>query len=192
MRAKSFGVGALTRAVGVICAVLIIATGVTFAALQSPQAVLANNSITSATADLRIGTSAASFAASRTGFDFKDLVPGGAAVPVDGNLFWLKNYGNANLKLHISIGSIPVNTNSVDLTKVSLVATRIDTNVSQTFTLQSLVDGYISGGTTLTDPLAGGAVAQYKLQAVMANDAFSGVSATVGDIDIVFTGTGIN
>lgn len=192
MRVVNSRVGALTRAIGVICAVVVIATGVTFAALQSPQAQLTNNSITSATADLRIGTSESSFAASRTGFAFKDLVPGGVAAPADGNLFWLKNYGNANLGIHISIGSIPINTDSVNLNKVSLVVTRVDDSVVQTFSVQALVDAYVSGGLSMTDPLAGGAVAEYKLQAVMASDAFSGVSAAVSDIDIVFTGTGVN
>ncbi len=192
MVGRSFVVGPVMRAMGIIGAVIIMVTGVTMAALQSPQAVLANNKIESATADLRIGTSASSFAASRTGFDFKDLVPGGLAVPTDGNSFYLKNYGSANLGLHIAIGSVPINVSGVDLTKVLLVLTRVDTNSTQSLSVQSLVDSYITGGVTLTDPLAGNATAEYKLRAQMTSDAFSGQSATVDDIDIVFTGTGTN
>ncbi len=192
MSKKTIWVGAIMRAVGVISAVVVVMTGVTYAALQSPQAMLLNNSISSATADLRIGTSATSFAATRTGFSFADIVPGGAAMPVDGNLFYLKNYGSANLGLRVSVGSIPINTSNVDLTKVSFVLTRVDTNASQTFTVQALVDAYVNGGLTMTDSLSGGVIAQYKLQAIMGTDAFSGQSAAISDLDIVFTGTGSN
>lgn len=191
MGKRSLGVGSLTRAIGVIGAVIVIMTGVTFAALQSPQVMLNNNSISSASADLRIGTSAASFAASRTGFSFTDLMPGGSPSPVDGNSFFLKNYGTAPLTLHISIGSIPVNPSNVDLSKVSFVIMRVDTSVSQTFTIQSLVDSYVTGGVIMDGQLVGGAVAEYKLRAVMTADAFSGQSASIDDLDLVFAGTGV-
>ena len=61
MSKKSIWAGAVSRAVGVISAVVVLMTGVTYAALQSPQATLTNSTISSATADLRIGTSATSF-----------------------------------------------------------------------------------------------------------------------------------
>jgi hypothetical protein len=192
MSKRSLWVGSLARAIGIISAVIVVATGVTFAALQSPQASLLNNTIASATADLRIGTSSSSFAATRTGFDFKDVVPGSAAYPAVGNSVFLKNYGNANLGLKMAISSIPINTDNVDLAKASLVITRVDTSTSQTLTIQSLVDSYPTHGLSLTDSLLGGVVAEYKLQVVMAPDAFTGQSATVGDIDIVFSGTGVN
>jgi hypothetical protein len=192
MSKKSIWVGAVSRAVGVISAVVVLMTGVTYAALQSPQATLTNSTISSATADLRIGTSATSFASTRIGFNFVDLIPGGLAAPVDGNIFYLKNYGNANLGLHISIGSIPVNLSNVDLTKVSFVMTRLDTSTVQTFTVKTLVDSYINGGLSLTDSLSGSAVAQYKLQAIMSADAFTGQTAQISDLDLVFIGTGTN
>ena len=192
MSKKSIWAGAVSRAVGVISAVVVLMTGVTYAALQSPQATLTNSTISSATADLRIGTSATSFSSSRIGFNFVDLIPGGIAAPVDGNIFYLKNYGNANLGLHISIVSIPVNLSNVDLTKVSFVMTRLDTSTVQTFTVKALVDSYINGGLSLTDSLSGSAVAQYKLQAIMSADAFTGQTAQISDLDLVFTGTGTN
>lgn len=192
MSKKSIWAGAVSRAVGVISAVVVLMTGVTYAALQSPQATLTNSTISSATADLRIGTSATSFSSTRIGFNFVDLIPGGIAAPVDGNIFYLKNYGNANLGLHISIGSIPVNLSNVDLTKVSFVVTRQDTSTVQTFTVKTLVDSYINGGLSLTDSLSGSAVAQYKLQAIMSADAFTGQTAQISDLDLVFTGTGTN
>lgn len=192
MSKKSIWTGAVSRAVGVISAVVVLMTGVTYAALQSPQATLTNSTISSATADLRIGTSATSFSSTRVGFNFVDLIPGGIAAPVDGNIFYLKNYGNANLGLHISIGSIPVNLSNVDLTKVSFVMTRLDTNTVQTFTVKALVDSYINGGLSLTDSLSGSMVAEYKLQAIMSADAFTGQTAQISDLDLVFTGTGTN
>jgi len=192
MSKKSIWVGAVSRAVGVISAVVVLMTGVTYAALQSPQATLTNSTISSATADLRIGTSATSFASTRIGFNFVDLIPGGLAAPVDGNIFYLKNYGNAKLGLHISIGSIPVNLSNVDLTKVSFVMTRLDTSTVQTFTVKTLVDSYINGGLSLTDSLSGSVVAEYKLQAIMSADAFTGQTAQISDLDLVFTGTGTN
>ena len=189
---RSKNLGAWARGVGVICAVIIMATGVTRAALQSAQASLLNNSISSSTADLRIGTSATSFAASRTGFAFKDLVPGGLALPTDGNIFYLKNYGSAKLSLRVSVGSIPINVSTVDLNKVFLSFTRVDTLMTQSFSIESLVGTYSTGGVMLNDFLAGGAVAEYKLQAYMTTDAFSGQTALVDDIDLVFSGVGIN
>jgi len=181
----------ILRALGVVGAVVAITTGVTFASLQSQQAVLTGNSIQSASADLRIGTSTSSFANSRTGFTFKDLVPGGPAMPTDGNTFYLKNYGTATLTLKMSVPSAPTNTSGVDLTKVSILITRIDTGVTQTFSLQSLVDGYATGGSALTDSLSGGATAQYTLRASMAADAFSGASASLSTIDFVFSGSAV-
>lgn len=192
MSKKSIWAGAVSRAVGVISAVVVLMTGVTYAALQSPQATLTNSTISSATADLRIGTSATSFSSTRVGFNFVDLIPGGIAAPVDGNIFYLKNYGNANLGLYISIVSIPVNLSNVDLTKVSFVMTRLDTNTVQTFTVKALVDSYINGGLSLTDSLSGSVVAEYKLQAIMSADAFTGQTAQISDLDLVFTGTGTN
>lgn len=183
------GLQPLARAMVVISAVAILATGVTYAALQSQAATLSGNTIETATADLRIGTSATSYAASRTGFSFTNVVPGGNAAPADGNVFYLKNYGTAPLALKVSVGTTPTNTNGVDLTKVYVVLTRIDTSTTQKFSLASLVTANTTGGVAMTDNLAGQAFAQYKFQVSMDADAYSGTSASVGGIDLVFNGT---
>jgi len=178
--------------VGIVSAVGILVTGVTFASLQSQQAILAGNSIQSATADLRIGTSSSTFSNSQTGFTFTNVIPGGPAVPTEGNTFYLKNYGTANLALKLTVGSTPTNTSSIDLSKVTVQLTRTDiaNGPPQTVTLQSLVDP--SGGLTLSDSLTAGASAQYALRISMAADAFSGSSASIGAIDFVFSGTAAN
>lgn len=185
------GFSPVIRAVGIISAVGLLVSGVTFAALQSQQAVLTGNTIQSATADLRIGTSATSFASSRSGFSFQDLVPGGPAMPADGNVFYLKNSGNANLNLRLTVGSTPTNTSNVDLSKVFVQITRVDTGSQQMASLQSLMQGYPADGLLLTDPISNSAAVQYKLRASMAADAFSGTSASIGAIDLVFSGTAV-
>lgn len=182
--------GPLLRAVGVLSVVGILVTGVTFATLQSQQATLTGNSISSASADLRIGTSASTFYESRSGFSFKDIVPGGPAMPVDGYTFYLKNYGSAPLNLKAVIGSIPTNASNADLSKVSLSVVRTDNSVSntpQTASLQTLAEA--GGGLALNDTIAAGSVIQYKLRASMAADAFSGTSITISTIDLVFSGS---
>jgi len=177
--------GPLLRAVAVVGVAGVLATGVTFAALQSQQASLTGNTIQSATADLRIGTSASTFDTNRNGFSFKDIVPGGAAMPVDGFSFYLKNYGTAPLNLKLALGGTPTNTSNADLSKVKLQLSRADNeNGAQTASLQALT----SAGLALADPIAPGAVVQYKLRAAMDDDAFSGTAASLGGIDLVFSG----
>lgn len=181
----------LARAVMVISAVAVLTTGVTFAALQSQQASLTGNTIQTASADLRIGTSATSFANSRSGFTFGSVIPGSTPVPADGNTFYLKNYGTANLTLKVSVGTTPTNVDGVDLNQVFVVLTRVDTGASQNLSLSSLIASNTTGGATLTDTLAGNTIAQYKVQVSMGADAFSGQSAEIGGIDIVFTGAAL-
>lgn len=179
----------LLRAVGVVSTVGILVSSVTYAALQSQQATLTGNTIQSATADLRIGTSATSFSASRAGFSFTDIAPGGAAMPVDGNIFYLKDYSAVPLNIHMMVAGTLTNVAGTDLSKVVVHITRVDTNVTQTATLQSLIDGYATNtGLTLTDPIAGTTVAQYKLRVSMLAGAFTGTSASLGGIDFVFAG----
>ena len=186
--AKLKNQAALLRAALVVAVLAALVTGVTFAALQSQQATLTGNSIQSATADLRIGTSQSTFDASRSGFTFKDIVPGGAAVPADGNTFYLKNYGTATLKLKLNLGSTPVNTANVDLDKVRLVLSRVDTaSADQTVTLKELKED----GLVITDPINAATIGHYKLRAMMDNDAYQGTGAAISGIDLVFSGTAI-
>ncbi len=186
------GVQPLMRAVTVIASVAVLATGVTFAALQSQQIALTGNTLQTATAGLQIGTSAASFATSRAGFAFRDVIPGGPAAPTVGNDFYLKNSGSAALTIKAAVSSTPVNSGNVNLSKVYVVFTRIDANTPQKIALSTLVSGYATGGTPLTETLAGnGAVAQYKMQVAMDSDAFTGTDTNITGIDVVFTGTAV-
>ncbi|GEM_PF-405292 len=188
------GLQPLARAIMVVSAVAVLATGVTYAALQSPAATLSGNTISTATADLKISTTTAtsstSFAVTKTGFSFANIVPGGSPAPTDGNLFYLKNFGNVPMALKLSIGTTPVNAASVDLSKVYIVLTRLDgTTAPQKLSVASLVASQTTGGLAITDNLAGVTAAQYKTQIAMDEDAFTGASATISGIDLVFTGT---
>src|ERR1700760_943872 len=143
------GKGPLLRALAVVSTVGVLVTGVTYAALQSPQATLSGNTIQTASANLLIGTASATstaFSASHSGFTFSNVIPGGPSVPAGGNTFYLKNTGTVNLALKMSVGSTPVNASSIDLNKVTITLTRVDTGTTQSATLQSLIDGYPAGG----------------------------------------------
>jgi hypothetical protein len=188
--------GPLVRALIVVSTVGVLTTGVTFAALQSPQALLSGNSIQTASAGLLIGTDSATstaYSSSHSGFSFQGVIPGGPAVPANGNTFYLKNTGTATLALKLAVGSTPANAANVDLGKVSVTITQTDSNTTQTATLQSLVDDYPTGGLALTDNLAPSSTGtQYKISVSMSSDAFTGSSATISSIDFVFSGTAVN
>lgn len=181
----------LFRAISVIASVAVLATGVTFAALQSQQAVLTGNSIQSATADLRISGTGTTYTNTKTGFVFGDVIPGGPATAPAANSFYLKNYGTPAMSLRMAISSVPVNPDGINLDKVYLILNRVDTNASQKLSVAALVASHASGGTVLTDNLAGGQAAQYKVQVSMDVDAFTGQKADVTGIDVVFSGTAV-
>lgn len=181
--------GPIARAVGVFAAIAIIISGVTFAALQSQQAVLTGNTISSATADLKVGLDGSTFDASRAGFSFTNVIPGSSPMPSTGNMFYLKNFSTGSMQIKVSIGSTPTNASKVDLSKVSFVIAKSDTgSTKQTLTLQQLVDAYQTGGVALSDPLPANNSRSYLLQVSMAADAFTGPNASLGNIDLVFTG----
>jgi hypothetical protein len=185
--------GALVRASIIIAFVVLLVTGVTFAALQSQQAVLGSNTIQTASANLLIGTASATsteFSSSHSGFTFTDIVPGGSNQPATGNSFYLKNTGTAALTVKLAIASTPTNTSNVDLSKVFVHVVRVDTGTTQAASLQALL---ATGGLNLTDTLipASNGV-EYKLSISMDADAFNGSSASLGAIDFIFMGTGTN
>lgn len=178
----------IARSLTVMVAVTLMVGGVTYALLQSQNATLTGSSIQSATADLRIGTSASTFDASRNGFIFKDIIPGGNAMPADGHTFYLKDYGTSALKLRMSLGSTPTNAAAVDLSKVHVVLLRVDTgSQEQTASLRVLQEN----GLDLGENISPGAVAQYKIKVKMDADAYHGTGASIGNLDFIFSGTAV-
>jgi hypothetical protein len=178
------------RAIGVVLAVIVIVSGVTFAALQSQQDTLTGNTIETATANLQLSIDGTSYGDTRTGFDFNNIIPGGPAVPTAGYSFYLKNAGGTSLSLKLAVISQPTNLSGVDLTKVNVLLTTVGSGTAaQSFALQSLIDGADSGGLAITSGiLASGVAQQYRLQVSMAADAVTGSSASLGNIDFALSG----
>lgn len=181
---------ALARAVGVMAAVVIVVSGVTFAVLQSQQVKLAGNTVQTATANLQISADGTNYASSLPGFSFSGIVPGGSAVPQSGYAIFLRNTGNAPLSLKFAVSSTPSNPDGVDLSKVNIILTPTSTGIPQSFTLQSLVTSGSNGGTAITIPssLFAGNTATFTLKASMDSDALSGSGASLGNIDFAFSG----
>ena len=182
----------LIRAFGVMAAVVVIVSGVTFAALQSQQSKLTGNIIQTATANLQISPNNASYADSLEGFAFQNLVPGGIPVPnADTFTFYLKNAGGTPLSLKLAVSSTPLNSNNADLSKVHLILIPADGSSVQNFTLAALIESYSSGGLAVTSAsrLAPATVVQYHLQIMMDIDAVTGSGASISNIDLSFSGT---
>ncbi|HSX36750.1 MAG TPA: hypothetical protein VLG13_01345 [Patescibacteria group bacterium] len=185
----------LMRAIAVMAIVGIIVTGVTFAALQSQQAVLTGNTIETATADLRVSADGTTYTNTLAGFDFANIVPGGAAVPAAGYNFYLKNFGGTPLLLKLGVGSTVANASNVDLSKVNVILAAVGSGAQpQTFTLAALIAANTTGGVSLTtpNPLMQGTQQKFAIQVSIASDAFSGSSASLGNIDFAFSGAATN
>lgn len=191
---SSHGIGPLLETLAVIAAVGVISTSVTFAALQSPSATLANNTINVGAADLRIGTNGTTFTVpSIAGFTFDGVVPGGGETPTAGNTFYLKNYGSAPLTIKASVSTTPTNLANVNLAKVYLDFTRIDDGSTElSVPLKTLMDANSTGGYALNEIIQAGATAQFSLRVSMDVDAYSGtgVGVSISGISLAFTGSG--
>ena len=181
---------ALTRAMGVAAAAVVVVSGVTFAALQSQQVKLTGNVIQTATANLLVSPDGTNYSAAQSGFSFSNLVPGGQAMPANGYPFFLKNGGGTPLALKFALSSTPSNPDAVDLNKVNVIVTPNGGGSPQSFTLAALISANASGGVSILTPsaLMPGASAQYTLQVSMTSDAVTSSSASLGNIDFAFTG----
>ena len=193
---RSTNIKVLSRSVMIMASVIVMASGVTYAALQSQQIKLTGNTIETATANLVVSTDGQFFASSKTGFAFNNLIPGGSPSPWDGYSMWLKNSGGTPLTLKLAVSSVPTNPNNVDLTKVNIILTPIGANAGapQTFNLESLISSNLTGGLALTSPvqLFVGNTQQFTIKASMAIDAITSTSASLGNIDFAFTGQAVS
>ncbi len=179
---------ALARAIMAVTAVVIIAGGVTYAALQSQPVKLTGNTIETTTAGLALSTDDLSFGSTHAGFDFNSLVPG--AQSGQSYRFYLKNNGGAPLALRFSVSSTPLNPNNVDLSKVHVTLTPDSSHQAESFTMQNLVTANSTGGLVVSDPaeLYFGNTAGFTMQVAMDADAISGNTASLSNIDFAFVG----
>lgn len=193
MQRTSF-INPLAKAGLTIAVALALITGVTYAALQSPQNKFTGSTIQTATANLLISRDNSSFSNTQSGFSFANVIPGGSLTPSPGYPIYLKNAGGTPLALKLAISSTPTNPDGADLTKVNVVLTSTASGQIQTLSLQSLVDSYAVGGTaiTLVPVLFQEQTHPFTLQVSMAKDAITGPSATIGVIDFSVTGYAVN
>jgi hypothetical protein len=189
--ASSKGLGPILRSIIILGGVGVITTAATFAALQSPNAVLSSNTISTATAFLSVSNDGTTFNNTKTGFTFANVTPGGPAVPATGYNFYLKNTGTANLSIKVTMATAPTNINGIDLSKVFLDFSRTETGLSQNISIKSLLDSNATGGTPLNDVVSAGATGQYNIKVSMTSDAYSGGNgATISGVDLIFSGIG--
>jgi hypothetical protein len=187
----------LVRAVLVVGGVAGLVTGVTLATHDTAVATITDSTVNTATENLHISTTGAegTFVPSIDGFDFDNLVPGGVAMPLAGNEFWLKNDGGTNFgNITVGIPLAPTTTGTPDLSKVDVVIT------------DPGADGVVGGGddvalvnqsmdslVTTDAPLAvalpaGSPAKKLFVQVSMDTGAFAGETASVSDFDLEFTG----
>jgi hypothetical protein len=181
----------ILRAIGVLSAVGVVTSLVTFAAIQSNGNALTGNTIQTATANLQISRDGGTFADNVTGFTFSGLVPGGTPQPTanGGYAVWLKNVGTAPMTLNLTVPVQPTVNGTVDLSKVSVVLTPVQTNgslgTSQSLNLASLIAGRV---TIANSSLAVNGMVNYQVQVSMAADAVTGNSATISNLNLSFGG----
>lgn len=183
----------IARAIGVLSAVGIATTLVTFAALQSNGNALTGNTIQTATASLLISTTGAvgSFQANVPGFNFTGLVPGGSAQPTANNdVVYLQNTGTASLKLQLSVPTPPTVTGTLDLSKVTVRLTPPNPGLGFTPPTQAILLSDLIAGTVALDnaTLGVGATTNYHVQVAMTADAVNGSGASITGLDLSFSG----
>ncbi len=180
---------ALARSGTIVAVVVMIAGGVSFAALQSQPVKLTGNTIETATASLALSTDDINFSSSHVGFDFNSLIPGATSSAQSYKLY-LRNNGGAPLALKFSVTSVPLNPNNINLSQVHVILTPDSSHQPESFTLQDLISANSSGGVAITDPtqLNYGNTAGFSIEVLMDGEAFSGSSASLSNIDFAFSG----
>lgn len=180
------------RAVGVISAVAILAGGVTYAALTSNTATLADNTIHTVNASLKIWNGSA-FGTSATGFHVTNLVPGTGVS----NAFYLQNDGTTDLDLNAHVSSAPTLTGITgnDLSKVKVDITDDHTGLVTHTDLAALTgvapvplnDSAFPAGAT-ADSNTPGTDGNFHIKFDIDPTAAIGQSASVSSFDIDFGG----
>jgi hypothetical protein len=187
-------VNPVLRAIGVIGIVAGLVTGVTFAALNS-QAVLADSSISTSTATLKLWDGD-SFESLAPGFHVTDLVPGSGSGE---KLFYFQNGGTVALNITAHIPDAPAapaggyGFSGFENVKVTF------TNKHGGATIDTTMAALLAGEVSLPgNPLSAGAQGDSNVADAEGNyavtfdinpAAVTGSHAGVGDFNVVFTGT---
>lgn len=204
---KLTNINPIARAVGVMSAVGILVSGVTFAALNS-QVTLTGNTLSVASAGLEIDNIENGVATGQTtdeGYNFDNMVPGGGfgeahtftltnTGEADMNVTVLANSGDEVSVMHDEESSDPED-NTIDPTLVFVKFTNTATGQSRTYTLDELKEGDpanmpgVSGNGL--NALNIDETATFTVQVKLGKDAVNGDSAEDAKFDFVFTGTAV-
>ncbi len=179
---------ALTRGISIIAAVLVVASGVTFAALQSQPGILQGNTIQTAIASLQVSPNGTTYSSTMQGYGFGNLIPGGQPTPTNGYPVYIKNVGTTPLALKLSISSPVANPDNVDLNKVHVILSSTSGGTPQNVTLQDLITAHNSGGLSVNQAphVIPTQVVGYVIQISMDADAMTGSTASLSNIDFNF------
>ena len=185
----------VARAMGVIGAVAVLATAVTFAAL-SDTATLEDNNLTSDTADLQVSNGGA-YGDSVAGFSATDVVPGVGKT----FSFYLKNGSDFDMNVTASVPGacgdyVDGNDGIPNCGDVLLTFTDTESTDDETYTLQQLINGPKDlPGNPLPANTAGSAPADadegdFTVKFDLDPDDVTGATASLTNpFDLVFTGT---
>lgn len=192
---KFRNINPLVRAVGVFGAVSAIAIGATYALGLTSQATLQDNTISTATADLKLWDGAA-FNTTAPGFTITDLIPGTPQTFP----FYFQNSGAADLNLTAHVTNTPTLSgfvNNSDLSQVQVTITNDFGVGSNTVTdLNQLVNGApvpLNGGVlhahTQGDGGTPGTEGNFHATFNIPEAAINSGHAEVSAFDLQFTGT---
>lgn len=182
----------LVRAIGVLSAVGVTTTLVTFAAIQSTGSALTGNTIQTASASLQISTNNHDYGDNVAGFTFNGLVPGGPAQPQTTTYtVYVKNTGTTSLNLSLNIPTPPNKVGTVDLSKVTLLLAPATAPGMPSFPTQIIPLSHLLAGQVLIDhsAVAVGSTVAFHVQVSMAADAVEGSGATISGLDLSFSGS---
>lgn len=179
------------RAIGVISAVAVLVGGVTFAALNS-QATLTNSSINSATASLKLWDGD-SWDSTAPGFIITDLIPGtGVTKPL-----YMQNAGTVGLNVvaHVPVAPSATGFSGWENLTVAIKSYKPACGITVNTNMADLLAGDVAlPCNTFTAGAAGDGNVQwtegnYDFKFDITPAAVTGSSASVGNFDIVFSGT---
>lgn len=185
----------IARSVGVIGATATLVSGITFAALTSNAAALTDNTVSSATASLKI-SDGGPFDVTKHGFNITGLIPGSGSGKKD---FYLANTGTVPLKLTVHVPAAPpAPADGYGFTGFENLKVSISNEATGGTVLNTDMAALLAGEVALPEELAAGAQGStanptapghYSVSYDINPDAVTGGHAGVGNFNLVFTGT---